>query len=152
MLERTDLSEWKESFDVSSWGPDAKFPDNEESTSEFRLKVKCLAHQSVILARRLIRCLATDLGADPLQFLQDHSGMFTGRGNNATSIRLLHYPKIDPIPANNDLWYLMASASDFSSESNCITRCGEHTDYGGLTLLYQVHLYSQIFRKCLKQS
>ena len=50
--------------------PDAKFPDDEETTKEFRLKVKCLAHQSVILARRLIRCLATDLGADPLQFLK----------------------------------------------------------------------------------
>ena len=96
------------------------------------MKVKCLAHQSVILARRLIRCLATDLGAEPLEFLKHHSGMFTGRGNNATAIRLLHYPKIDPIQTQE-------GASCPSSELNCITRCGEHTDYGGLTLLYQVH-------------
>ena len=132
ILERSDLIESKESFDVSSWGPNSKFPDDEDGTTDFRIKVKCLAHQSVILARRLIRCLATDLGADPLEFLQDHSEMFTGRGNNATSIRLLHYPQID-----TDFGLEGASAS--SAESSCITRCGEHTDYGGLTLLYQVY-------------
>ena len=133
ILERSDLIESKESFDVSSWGPNSKFPDDEDGTSDFRLKVKCLAHQSVILARRLIRCLATDLGADPLQFLQDHSEMFTGRGNNATSIRLLHYPKIE-----TDIGSKGACGS---SGESCITRCGEHTDYGGLTLLYQVYYF-----------
>ena len=128
--------ESKESFDVSSWGPDSKFPDDEDSTSEFRIKVKCLALQSVILARRLIRSLATDLGADPLQFLNDHSGMFSGRGNNATSIRMLHYPKIE----TNSTDECAASALD---KSKAITRCGEHTDYGGLTLLYQVKLITK---------
>ena len=48
--------------------------------------MKCLAQQSVILVRRLIRCLATDLGAEPLEFVKHHSGMFTGHGNNATAI------------------------------------------------------------------
>ena len=89
----------------------------------------------MILARRLIRCLATDLGADPLQFLQDHSEMFTGRGNNATSIRLLHYPKIEADSGSN-------GACAASVETSCITRCGEHTDYGGLTLLYQVYFFT----------
>ena len=127
------MVECKESFDIVSWGQNSKFPDDEEGTSQFRLKVKCLAHQSVILARRLIRSLATDLGVDPLQFLKDHSGMLTGRGNNATAIRLLHYPKVEK-----------ESTSDGAVEpyinSECVTRCGEHTDYGGLTLLYQVKL------------
>ena len=125
--------ESKESFDVSSWGPDSKFPDDEAANSEFRIKVKCLALQSVILARRSIRSLATDLSADPLQFLNDHSGMFSGRGNNATSIRMLHYPKIETK-------YSDECATPALDESKAITRCGEHTDYGGLTLLYQVIL------------
>ena len=94
--------------------------------------MKCLAQQSVILVRRLIRCLATDLGAEPLEFVKHHSGMFTGHGNNATAIRLLHYPKIDPIQTPE-------GDSCPSSGLNSITRCGEHTDYGGLTLLYQVN-------------
>ena len=134
VLERAELVESKESFDVSSWGLNAKFPDKEEETTDFRLKVKCLAHQSVILARRLIRCLATDLGTDPLQFLNNHSGMFNGRGNNATSIRLLHYPKIEA-DSNPE-----QESTTSTSESASVTRCGEHTDYGGLTLLYQVNI------------
>ena len=138
VLESVDLVESKESFDVSSWGPDTKFPDDEEETSELRIKVKCLAHQSVILARRLIRSLATDLGADPIQFLKDHSGMFAGRENNATSIRLLHYPKIETASTSQ-------CAASSLAESNCVTRCGEHTDYGGLTMLYQVHVIFGFF-------
>jgi isopenicillin N synthase-like dioxygenase len=131
VLARNGQIESKESFDIHSWRTDAKFPDNEDETPDLRSKVKCLAHQSGILARRLLHCLATDLGADPIQFLQDHSNMFNGMGNNATSIRLLHYPNIE---------------TDFDSErrnddskviSSFKTRCEEHTDYGGLTLLYQ---------------
>ena len=70
-----------------------------------------------------------------MQFLKDHSGMFTGRGN-ATSIRLLHYPKIEKELSDTD-GAAAASTSSGMSE-NVVTRCGEHTDYGGLTLLYQV--------------
>lgn len=133
VLDNTKV-ESKESFDVTSWGSDCKFPDDTEEVPEFRLKVKCLAHQSIILARRLIRSLATDLGTDPTQFLNDHSGMFTGRGN-ATSIRLLHYPNIEKELADTDG---AAAATSSAMSENVVTRCGEHTDYGGLTLLYQV--------------
>ena len=122
-------------------GSDCKFPDDAEEVPEFRVKVKCLAHQSVILARRLIRSLATDLGTDPMQFLKDHSGMFTGRGN-ATSIRLLHYPKIEKQLSDKAAAAANASHSCNMSE-NVVTRCGEHADYGGLTLLYQVILQSE---------
>ena len=93
-----------------------------------------LAHQSVILARRLIRCLATDLGADPIEFLEAHSSIFSEReGENATSLRLLHYPKIAQPLSTSD-----QGASSSCVEPKIVTRCGEHTDYGGLTLLYQV--------------
>jgi isopenicillin N synthase-like dioxygenase len=45
-----------------------------------------------------------------------------GEGN-ATSMRLLNYPAIE-----EDLVLI---------ESKTITRCGVHTDYGGMTLLFQ---------------
>ena len=64
---------------------------------------------------------------------------------NATSIRLLNYPP------------LTGEESDLGKS---VTRCGVHTDYGGITLLFQViiphirallkvesHTITQIFMK-----
>ena len=64
--------------------------------------------------------MALGLQIDPEEFLQQHSEIFNGEVKNASAVRLLHYPPLNDV-----------------SDSK-ITRCGKHTDYGGLTLLFQV--------------
>ena len=50
-------------------------------------------------------------------------------GDNATSLRLLHYPAVENAHAGE-----------------AVVRCGEHTDYGGMTLLFQVKLSKNIHK------
>ena len=52
--------------------------------------------------------------------------MFGESKNNGSTLRVLHYPAVLDL----DL--------DQNGCEKKITRIGEHTDYGGLTLLYQV--------------
>ena len=116
VLENDLIVECKESFDITS--PDTKFP---QETPQWKFHAKAMALQSLMLGKRLLHCMASDLGADPNEFLQHHDKMFYGNAN-ATCLRILRYPA----------QHLAGLAS------GPITRCGEHTDYGGLTLLYQV--------------
>ena len=85
---------------------------------------------------RILRCLAHDLGANPETFLRDHSGFFSDR--NATSLRLLHYP-----PLGEGETSTIASEHQDQSKK-LLTRCGVHSDYGGITLLFQVQMVSQM--------
>jgi isopenicillin N synthase-like dioxygenase len=98
------------------------FPD--QNLPNLRPSINSLTSKASKLAKRLLKSLATDLHTDPDEFLRQHSGMLTGSGNNASSLRLLHYP-----PLLHD---------DAQKSGQKITRCGTHTDYGGLTLLFQV--------------
>ena len=75
-------------------------------------------------ASRLLHCLAIDLQINPEDFLEKHSGILGNELNNESALRLLHYPPINNVDPENK-----------------ITRCGKHTDYGGLTLLFQVSTY-----------
>ena len=83
----------------------------------------------LFLATRLLKCLALGLQIDPNEFLQQHSGILNCDDDvdNASAIRLLHYP-----PVNKK--FVQQNSADSK-----ITRCGKHTDYGGLTLLFQVY-------------
>ena len=66
----------------------------------------------------------------------DFFAPFLGEGN-ASAIRLLHYPPLDKSSE-----YLEDDSSPEPPPQQKITRCGKHTDYGGLTLLFQVRLSS----------
>ena len=66
--------------------------------------------------------LSMSLGADPEEYLSFYDGMFGESKNNGSSLRVLHYPAV----------------LDQNGREKSVTRVGEHTDYGGLTLLYQV--------------
>ena len=90
VLENNDIIEEKESFDCHSIDPRASYPD--EKVPKLRGSVRFLAHQAIILARRLLRSIGEDLTPDPLKFLHAHSEIFAER--NSTSLRLLHYPPI----------------------------------------------------------
>ena len=79
-----------------------------------------------------------------------HSDIFSpffasilGEGN-ASAIRLLHYPPLDKSSAE-----LQNLEDDGKEPQQKITRCGKHTDYGGLTLLFQVRLSSCFTRALL---
>ncbi len=47
---------------------------------------------------------------------------------NASSLRLLNYPAVAEVAT--------------VGEGKSVTRCGVHTDYGGMTLLFQVEIGS----------
>lgn len=55
---------------------------------------------------------------DPHFFVKAHSKIGEGQGMNCTTVRLLHYPPVTELKPNQ-------------------VRCGEHTDYGSITLLFQ---------------
>ncbi len=68
------------------------------------------------LSRRLLRCLAHALDL-PESFFTDINRTF--EDGNWSALRTLYYPPIEgPVPAG-------------------VTRCGEHSDYGTITLLFQ---------------
>ena len=91
--------------------------------------LKLTKYLLTFLATRLLKCLALGLQIDPNEFLQQHSGILNCDDDvhNASAIRLLHYP-----PVNKK--FVQQNSADSK-----ITRCGKHTDYGGLTLLFQVY-------------
>lgn len=117
VLESLEIVECKESFDVAGKG--GAFP---KATPHFKSRALGLANQCVMLAMRLLRCMASDLGVDFAKFLGHHQRMFKGEVLNPSCLRILRYPAIKDsckaIPGPR-------------------TRCGAHSDYGGLTLLFQ---------------
>jgi len=123
-----NVVEAKESFDVLCTSND--LPENH--VPRLRSDLDDLAQEAGSLAKRLLRCLALDLQIDSEQFLGEHSGMLTGDGNNGSSLRLLHYP-----PTDEHQHYSADEQNEVGQNRQKITRCGKHTDYGGLTLLFQ---------------
>ncbi|XP_023326661.1 probable 2-oxoglutarate-dependent dioxygenase At3g50210 [Eurytemora carolleeae] len=109
------VTELREAFDIFYVdGENSRLPCiNNENRNAFQ----DLAHESIELATRLLRCLSLALNKKIHFFENLHRRMLSG--NNKTSLRSLYYP---PIKEN--------------VESGSI-RCGEHTDYGTLTFLYQ---------------
>ena len=167
ILENENVMEAKESLDIQTC--DGRLPDS--LTPKLRPALENLSDEAKLLAQRLLRCLALDLKIDPQSFLSAHAGMLTGTlfkytiyifkissnylqfrlpsrvktsdifrffapflgEGNASAIRLLHYPPLDKSEGQ---------LQNLGKEPQKITRCGKHTDYGGLTLLFQVRLSS----------
>jgi len=70
------------------------------------------------LMLKVLRLLAIALDLDMEKFVNLHRNV-GDRSQNGTSMRMLYYPCVDATPSPQQ------------------QRCGEHTDYGTLTLLYQ---------------
>lgn len=90
--------------------PDADVPDFRPASAEFIGSCKKLTI-------RLLTAMALGIKLDRNYFTETHREIFCGK--NATTLRLTHYP---PIPL------------DLKPGS---IRCGAHTDYGTITLLFQ---------------
>uniref|UniRef100_A0A674PRH2 Si:dkey-10o6.2 n=1 Tax=Takifugu rubripes TaxID=31033 RepID=A0A674PRH2_TAKRU len=70
------------------------------------------------LSQRVLRLMAHSLDLDPDIFLSAHQ--LVGTSGNATTLRALYYPPVDARTSKRDQ-----------------LRCGEHSDYGSITLLFQ---------------
>ncbi|XP_076068509.1 uncharacterized protein LOC143040960 [Oratosquilla oratoria] len=115
-LDPRNKHEIRESFNfMELQGP---CPDKE--VPGFRASVTSFVESCLELSCNLLRAMALGLGLDREFFVRTHSEAF--RGENCTTLRLLHYP---PIP---------------SHVTEGTLRCGAHADYGSITLLFQDHM------------
>ncbi|XP_075994666.1 uncharacterized protein LOC142989130 [Genypterus blacodes] len=110
-------SDLKESYNMVAVHSDMKWPSAgaaagfQEIQTSFFLRCKDLS-------LRVLRVMALSLGLDPEVFLSAHS--FIGHEVNCTTLRALYYPPVD--------WDKMKEGQ---------LRCGEHSDYGSITMLFQ---------------
>ncbi|XP_061078576.1 uncharacterized protein LOC133111947 isoform X2 [Conger conger] len=114
----------KEAFNTSSLLPSMKWP-SEEVLPGFREKQVWFYRRCADLSLRVLRVLALSLGLDPDFFLSKHSRVVDGEQQaggqrNGTTLRLLYYPPV---------------------QTECVqegqVRCGEHSDFGTITLVFQ---------------
>uniref|UniRef100_A0A672J0G3 Si:dkey-10o6.2 n=1 Tax=Salarias fasciatus TaxID=181472 RepID=A0A672J0G3_SALFA len=107
----------KEAFNVSLLRPDIKWPSS-GGLQDFQ-EVQCSFFQRCKeLSLRVLRVIAITLDFHPDVFLSTHR--LIGTEENGTTLRSLFYP-----PAK----------SETVKEGQL--RCGEHSDYGSITLLFQ---------------
>jgi isopenicillin N synthase-like dioxygenase len=116
ILESKNRHEVREAYDVTCLS--GYFPDKDEP--EFRTSVNRLVPQLCQLSNRLLICLATALGLEEDYFTRCHTGMCQGKDKNPTTFRTLFYPSL----ADSDI-------------QAGVERCGAHSDYGTITLLFQ---------------
>ncbi|XP_067446603.1 uncharacterized protein si:dkey-10o6.2 [Thunnus thynnus] len=103
----------KEAFNTASLRPDIKWP-----SAEFQEIQKSFFMRCKELSLRVLRVMAHSLGLDPEVFLGAHR--LIGNDGNATTLRSLYYPPVNREQAKEGQ-----------------LRCGEHSDYGSITLLFQ---------------
>ncbi|KAI5616513.1 hypothetical protein C0J50_23937, partial [Silurus asotus] len=122
-LERESLNprkpgDLKEAFNTASLSPDIKWPS--DGVNGFRDIQVGFFQRCKELSLRVIKVLALSLGLDPDVFLKAHR--LIGSDRNGTTLRSLYYP---PVKAE--------------SVKEGQLRCGEHSDYGSITLVFQSH-------------
>ncbi|XP_012717937.2 2-oxoglutarate-dependent dioxygenase htyE [Fundulus heteroclitus] len=107
----------KEAFNTASFHPDIKWPSS-DAVAGFREIHTSFFQRCKELSLRVLRVMALSLGLDPDVFL--HAHRFIGTDENGTTLRSLFYPPVK---------------SAMAKEGQL--RCGEHSDYGSITLLFQ---------------
>ncbi|XP_056271682.1 uncharacterized protein LOC130194672 isoform X2 [Pseudoliparis swirei] len=116
----------KESFNVTLIRPDIEWPSGavegfqEIQTTFFR---RCKE-----LSLRVLRVMALSLGLDPQVFLSAHR--FIGAEGNNSTLRSLYYPPVNRETVKEDQ-----------------VRCGEHSDYSSITLLFSTSEGLQVQRR-----
>ncbi|XP_054631675.1 uncharacterized protein LOC129181052 [Dunckerocampus dactyliophorus] len=107
----------KESFNMTSLHPDIKWP-SPEIAAGFQETQTAFFQRCKELSLRILKVMAHSLDLDPDVFLGAHR--WIGTDDNTTTLRSLYYP-----PVKREL----------AKEGQL--RCGEHSDYGSITLLFQ---------------
>ncbi|XP_072242463.1 uncharacterized protein [Leuresthes tenuis] len=107
----------KESFNITSLHPDIKWPSSGALSGFQEIHTSFFQHCKE-LSLRVLRVMALGLALDPDVFLRAHS--LIGTDVNGTTLRSLYYPPVNCEKAKEGQ-----------------LRCGEHSDYGSITLLFQ---------------
>lgn len=107
----------KEAFNTTSLHPDMKWPSSDALTGFQEIHTSFFQHCKD-LSLRVLRVMSHSLGLDPEVFLSAHH--LIGTEENGTTLRSLYYP-----PVKNE------------EVKEGQLRCGEHSDYGTITLLFQ---------------
>ncbi|XP_041966250.1 2-oxoglutarate-dependent dioxygenase htyE isoform X1 [Alosa sapidissima] len=106
----------KEAFNTSSLHPDIKWPS--EDVPGFRDKQVSFFMRCKELSLRVLRLMGLSLGLDADIFVSAHKQI--GTDENGSTLRTLYYPPVD---------------SGHVKEGQL--RCGEHSDYGSITFVFQ---------------
>ncbi|XP_029909350.1 UPF0676 protein C1494.01-like [Myripristis murdjan] len=109
----------KEAFNITSLRTDIKWPSSGAATGFKETHISFFQHCKE-LCLRVLRVMAHSLDLDPEVFLSTHR--LIGSEENDTTLRSLYYP-----PVNRE------------KVKEGQLRCGEHSDYGSITLLFQSH-------------
>ncbi|XP_069019571.1 uncharacterized protein [Embiotoca jacksoni] len=107
----------KEAFNIASLRTDIKWPSSGAATSFQEIQTSFF-QRCKDLSLRVLRVMAHSLGLDEEVFLSVHR--LIGTDENGTTLRTLYYPPV---------------ISEKAKEGQL--RCGEHSDYGSITLLFQ---------------
>ncbi|KAF5903041.1 uncharacterized protein DAT39_007242, partial [Clarias magur] len=106
----------KEAFNTTSLCADIKWPSG--GLDDFRDIYVNFFLRCKELSLRVLRVMALSLGLDSEIFLKAHSHI--GSDKNDTTLRTLYYPPVQAESVKKDQ-----------------LRCGEHSDYGSISLLFQ---------------
>ncbi|XP_051952990.1 uncharacterized protein si:dkey-10o6.2 [Xyrauchen texanus] len=105
----------KEAFNTTTLRMDINWPS--EGVDDFRAVQSSFFLRCKELSLRVLRVMAISLGLDPEVFLNAHK--YIGSENaNGTTLRSLYYPQVKSVKDGQ-------------------LRCGEHSDYGSITLVFQ---------------
>ncbi|KAM4619399.1 uncharacterized protein ACJ7VT_008572 [Polymixia lowei] len=107
----------KESFNMTSLRTDIKWPWS-GAVAGFREVQTSFFLQCKELSLRVLRVMAHSLGLEPDVFLCTHR--FIGSEENGSTLRSLYYPPVNELKVKEGQ-----------------LRCGEHSDYGSITLVFQ---------------
>ncbi|XP_030844464.1 2-oxoglutarate-dependent dioxygenase htyE isoform X2 [Strongylocentrotus purpuratus] len=107
----------KEAFNLSTASDKMPFPD--EELPEFRTSLSDLFESFVPLHNRVLEVMARGLNLEDPQYFVDRHKLI-GTKHSQSTLRTLYYPSLANMEVKEDQ-----------------VRCGEHTDYGGITLLFQ---------------
>jgi len=115
--------EEREAFEVTRInGENAKFPDSE--IPDLRPSLTQLALDTKKLAYRILKALALSMELPVNYFVNCHQGILGPR--SISKLRSIYYPPITK-----------AIEEKMALEKSQIVRCGEHSDYGTITFLFQ---------------
>ncbi|XP_067090851.1 uncharacterized protein si:dkey-10o6.2 [Osmerus mordax] len=109
----------KEAFNTASLRADIKWPST-ESVTGFRKIQTSFFLRCKELSLGVLRVMAHSLGLEADVFLSAHK--YIGSDENGSTLRSLYYPPV---------------MSESVKEGQL--RCGEHSDYGSITLVFQSH-------------
>lgn len=107
----------KESFNTSLLSPNISWPTG-GALSDFQHCKTSFFSRCSALGLRVLRLMALSLGLDQETFVKEHQKI--GEKGNSSTLRSLFYPPVD---------------LDWTKPGQL--RCGEHSDYGSITLLFQ---------------